>query len=245
MNVLSILFNKKPITVNTELAEKIGLNESIIVQQLNYWLEHNKETRNNYRDGYYWTYNTYEEWQKQFPFWSVSTIKRTFIKLEKDGWVVSGNYNKLKIDRTKWYRLNYEKLETLDNPPKCQIDTMDGSLCADATVQYDPTITRDYTENTTETNLYVIEHDDPFIDFYLRAYEFYFNKEHMRVSKENLIYIQRTIEIFHDRDIELDEWQEKVVEHLENLPDSNNGSIVAFLKASFRYFEIDPERAIG
>lgn len=149
---MGILFNKKPLTINVELAEKIGLNESIIVQQIQYWTEHNKEIRHNLREGYYWAYNTYEEWQKQFPFWSVSTIKRTFIKLEKEGWVISGNYNKLKIDRTKWYRLNYEKLETLDNSPKCQIDTMDGSHCADGTCQYDPTITRDYTENTTETS---------------------------------------------------------------------------------------------
>ena len=121
---------------------------------------------------------------------------------------------------------------------------MDGSLCADATVQYDPTITRDYTENTTETNLYVIEHDDPFIDFYLRAYEFYFNKEHMRVSKENLDYIYKAIAIFSEN-IPFDEWKDKVREHFETLPSTNNGSILAFFKASFRYFEIDPERAIG
>jgi len=98
--------------------------------------------------------------------------------------------------------------------------------------------------NETDS-LYIVPNNDVFIDFYLRAFKHYFNADHVRVSRENLIYIQRTIEIFHDRDIELDEWQEKVVEHLENLPDSNNGSIVAFLKASFRYFEIDPERAIG
>ena len=104
-----------------------------------------------------------------------------------------------------------------------------------------------YKESISEKEqpLYIVPNNDVFIDFYLRAFKHYFNADHVRVSRENLIYIQRTIEIFHDRDIELDEWQEKVVEHLENLPDSNNGSIVAFLKASFRYFEIDPERAIG
>jgi hypothetical protein len=32
--------------------------------------------------------------------------------------------------------------------------------------------------------------------------------------------------------------EEKVVEHFDNLPKKNNGNILAFLQASFRYFEV-------
>lgn len=98
--------------------------------------------------------------------------------------------------------------------------------------------------NLTDNNLlnkdslYVIKHDEPFIDFYLRAYEFYCGKEHMRVSKENLDYIYKAIAIFSEN-VPFDEWKDKVREHFETLPSTNNGSILAFFKASYRYFEID------
>lgn len=112
-----LLFDTYPLIVDPNLAAITGLNEAIILQQLHYWLEINSRDKRNCRDGFYWTYNTYEKWQKQFPFWSVRTIRRIISNLEKQGLVVAGNYNRLKIDRTKWYRLNYEKLESLSNSP--------------------------------------------------------------------------------------------------------------------------------
>jgi uncharacterized phage protein (TIGR02220 family) len=65
-------------------------------------------------EGRRWTYDTYKEWQKQFPFWSETTIKRSFLNLEKQGLLISGNWNALKMDKTKWYTINYEKLELLE-----------------------------------------------------------------------------------------------------------------------------------
>ena len=114
---MSILFNENPLTVNVELARKIGLNESIVLQQIQYWIKINEKAERNYHDGYYWTYNTYQEWQKQFPFWSLRTIRRIFTQLESNGFVVVENYNKLKIDRTKWYRIDYKALESAVNSP--------------------------------------------------------------------------------------------------------------------------------
>lgn len=110
-----LLFDKNPLVINTELAVKIGLNESVILQQIHYWIEINRESGKNFYDGYYWTFNSYAEWQKQFPFWSVRTIRRIISSLESLNLLVSENYNKYKIDRTKWYRINYEALEMPDN----------------------------------------------------------------------------------------------------------------------------------
>jgi len=87
---MGVLFNESPLTVNVELAKLIGLNESIVLQQIQYWLKINEKAGRNFRDGYYWTYNTFEEWQEQFPFWSLSTIKRIFAKLEKKNISSSG-----------------------------------------------------------------------------------------------------------------------------------------------------------
>ncbi len=148
-----LLLDSEPLVIIRELAIDIGLNESIVLQQIHYWLRINKKSKSNMRNGHYWVYNTYEEWQKEFPFWSVATIKRIITKLEREGWLISDNFNKLKIDRTKWYRINYEKLEPFENPPKYQNDPMDRSTCTDGLGQIDPTITRDYPENTSDTNI--------------------------------------------------------------------------------------------
>lgn len=84
-----------------------------------------KEAKQNYRDGYYWVYNSYSEWQKQFPWWCERTIKTIFSNLERKGLLVSANYNKLSMDRTKWYRINYDTFEAFVGKPSCKICTMD------------------------------------------------------------------------------------------------------------------------
>jgi DnaD/phage-associated family protein len=107
-----LLLDEEPLVILPSLAATIGLNESIVLQQLHYWLERST----NVHEGHTWVYNTYEEWQEQFPFWSESTIRRIITKLEKQGFIITGNFNRSKIDKTKWYRINYEKLAQLEQP---------------------------------------------------------------------------------------------------------------------------------
>lgn len=155
----SLLINEPPLQVLPTLAKRIGLNEAIITQQVHYWLLRSK----NKKDGHVWVYKTYVEWQEEFPFWSESTIKRAITSLEKQNVLIStSKYNKMPMDRTKWYTINYP---TLQGQPLGQNDTMLGSDCNDAQVnltqcsgQNDtkeqvnmtPPITIDYTENTSE-----------------------------------------------------------------------------------------------
>src|SRR5690625_5636932 len=58
----------------------------------------------NEAEGHKWVYNSYDDWQKQFPFWSKPTIVRIFKRLKDADLIVTGNYNKRSYDRTKWYR---------------------------------------------------------------------------------------------------------------------------------------------
>lgn len=116
-----LLLDEQPLMVMPKLAAKIGLNEAIILQQIHYWNEINKKSNNNFRDGHYWTFNSIIQWREQFPFWSKNTIQRTITNLENLKLVITGNYNKLKIDRTKWYRIDYKVLETLETSPFTQI----------------------------------------------------------------------------------------------------------------------------
>ncbi|MCL6571725.1 MAG: DnaD domain protein [Bacillus sp. (in: Bacteria)] len=108
----SLLLNDKPLIILPSLAEKIGLNESIVLQQLHYWLMDSNHTH----DGHKWIYNTYSNWKDQFPFWSDKTIRRTITKLENMELIVTGNYNQLGIDKTKWYRIDYDLLSILTSP---------------------------------------------------------------------------------------------------------------------------------
>lgn len=108
-----------------KLAASIGLNEAIFLNQLHYWKQRSK----NERDGYTWVYKTYVEWQGEFPFWSNATIRRTIKNLEKEDLLISSsNYNKMGIDKTKWYRINYKKL---DGIAIAQNEQMDCSNCTD------------------------------------------------------------------------------------------------------------------
>ncbi len=106
----ALLLDEKPLIVMPGLAKKIGLNESIFLQQLHYWLE--KST--NIQDGHRWVYNTAPKWQEQFPFWSVNTIRRIIKKLEEKELLIIDNFNALPIDKTNWYRINYEKVAELE-----------------------------------------------------------------------------------------------------------------------------------
>lgn len=108
-------------TFDVDLALAIGLNGAIVVAQILYWMDINQRDGKNLIDGRYWVYNTYEEWHIQFPFWSVRTIKTIFQSLEDLGLLRVGRFNKLNLDRTKWYTVDEEVVFRLCN--SCTMDS--------------------------------------------------------------------------------------------------------------------------
>lgn len=206
-----------------KLAKAIGLNEAIVLNQLHYWIEKNKRKNKNYYDGKYWVYNTYEQWRSNdFEWWSIDTIKRVFTKLEKSGLIISGNYNKMPMDRTKWYTIDYEKLEkAAENLEKSTIS----AICTDGKVQIAPSNNHRITENTYNSPSSMRESDfdleimqkvteltenDAIIDgiqYYLDTYRRYMNKRHPNVSKPAIKDIIHNIET-----ILQDEWDDVVNE---------------------------------
>lgn len=139
-----LLIDDYPIQVLPALANEIGLNEAIILQQIHYWLN---KTNHNY-DGKRWIYNSYPKWIEQFPFWSESTIKRTITSLEKQNLLHIGNYNKAGFDRTKWYSINYIVLNELMTRPSGQNDPTKRSKWSDEEVN----LNRPIPETTPETS---------------------------------------------------------------------------------------------
>ena len=106
-----LIINERPLLIPPTLATKIGLNEAIVLQQVHFWLS----VSDHEKDGRKWVFNTYDDWQKQFPFWSKPTIVRIFKSLKDANLIITGNYNKMVIDRTIWYSINYEALSILSN----------------------------------------------------------------------------------------------------------------------------------
>ncbi len=107
------LFNNHPVVIDRHLAAVLGLNEAIVLQQVHYWLEMNRKRKRNYHKGRYWTYNTMKKWQKEFPFWSIETVKRTFKRLKDANLIITNNFIIYQMDRNLWYTINYEELEKL------------------------------------------------------------------------------------------------------------------------------------
>lgn len=106
-----LLIQEQPIKIPMKLAVRIGLKETIILQEIHYWLL----TSNLHKDGKRWVCHTYKEWQSHLPFLSESMIKRAIKSLEGKGLLLSKNYNRLKMDKTKWYTIDYEKLAELED----------------------------------------------------------------------------------------------------------------------------------
>lgn len=144
------LFDEHPILVDRELASVIGLNEAIVLQQLNYWL-HSKSAKQI--NGRLWVYNTYDNWRKDnFPFWSRNTIRRAFDSCIKRGLIITGNFNKAGFDKTKWYSIDIEKLDEVMGSACAQNGQTSEPKWADGSNQDGHTNTRDYPETTPENN---------------------------------------------------------------------------------------------
>lgn len=135
-----------PLLVMPQLARLLGINHAHMLQQIHYWIS---DKRAQSREGKRWHYETYEDWQKQFEWLSVRTIKRIAQDLEDSGLVISKQFNKHTGNMVKWYTINYEKLDELVEADhsanlslsKCQPDLTIVSTCADH-----------YTETTAETS---------------------------------------------------------------------------------------------
>lgn len=92
------------------LAVEIGLPESIMLMQIDFWI--NQTT--NERDGHYWTYQSARKMRREsFPFWSLDTINRTVHSLAEQHLILIEDYNLHGYDNTRWFAVNPEGIARL------------------------------------------------------------------------------------------------------------------------------------
>lgn len=156
MSIGKLLIDDQPLQVLPSLAEAIGLNEALILQQIHWLLLRSKKEFK----GKPWVFNTYEEWQeKHFRFFSISTIRRTINRLEELNLLISSTeFNQMKVDKTKWYTINYEVLDNLaiatvkNDSPSVQNEQSSCSNWADPSVQNEQTNNQENTQETPNNN---------------------------------------------------------------------------------------------
>lgn len=170
---MSLILNSRPLVVIPELAEAIGLNEAIIIQQIHYWCADGRSTVRH--DGINWVYNTYEQWQEQFPFFSDRTIRRALKSLQDQGLVFVEQLNKSRHDRTNFYSVNYGRIdevsEAVSNRPNWpHPQGQDGRISTETT-----------TETTTKINT------SSFDDECASAFETYWSAGMKKIGKKSAL----------------------------------------------------------
>lgn len=109
----NLLLDETPLIVLPSLAKKLGsVDKAVIVQQI-HWLS--KQARMGVEhDGHKWVWGTYDQWcEDYFTFWTPAALRKHINYLESIGVLVSEQLNKHNHDRTKYYRVDYRKLNDL------------------------------------------------------------------------------------------------------------------------------------
>lgn len=189
----SLLIAEPSRSFSPTLAARVGVNEAILLQQVHFWVvnvrqQRRKDAQQHFRDGHWWVWNNYQEWKdNNFPFWSVSTIRRIVESLcqkrDESGNVVDPAHGTgspllircqpLGFDRTFWYRVNEEhpalcpsvQSEQMPSVQPEQMDVTNLNTC----MSPGWTDASSYTENSTETstkNASVDQHAEAFADFW-------------------------------------------------------------------------------
>ena len=96
-----------------EIAKEYGVNCAVILNNIYFWIQKNEANGDHYHDGLYWTFNSVKAFNDLFPYLSEKQIRSALSKLEDDGIIKTGNYNKVAYDRTKWYAITQKGISIL------------------------------------------------------------------------------------------------------------------------------------
>lgn len=148
---------------NTEHAELYGINEAIMIRNFQYWIKKNKSNGKNLFEDKTWTYNSVNAFTELFPFWSSNQINRILNSLIKQEVLITGNFNKMKYDRTKWYAFVMEnefvetKKSICSNEKKHLSETTNASIGTNETIPNTKTTnTKTQIENTNYKDVIAI-----------------------------------------------------------------------------------------
>lgn len=107
-----IVAGDRACVIQPKVAKLLGRSVAHILQHIHYTLQNPRLGK--MVAGEKWIYNTYDCWQEELQIYSLSTVRRAINKLEQMGILVSNFLSPKHSDRTKWYRIDYSKLDLLE-----------------------------------------------------------------------------------------------------------------------------------
>lgn len=112
-----LLISEPPLQVLPTLASTIGFHESIVLQQIHYWLK--LPFSRHLINGNFWVRYTPEFWERQFPFWDQKLIRRIIKNLERRE--VLAFHQTRDSGKAKYYTINYQNLSKLISSSKLRL----------------------------------------------------------------------------------------------------------------------------
>jgi hypothetical protein len=92
-------------THNFEVADAVefGLPAAVLIQNLRFWIQHNKANGKHEHGGRTWTYNSAKAFAQLFPYLSPDQVKRVIKKLVDDGVIITRALSDNAWNRVNWY----------------------------------------------------------------------------------------------------------------------------------------------
>ena len=88
------------------VALEVGVEAALLLEDIYYWVNHNREREHNFNDGCYWTVNSYQDFMNRFPCFNIGKIKRLLARLRTAGFIEARQFrNYDPRDRSLWYRI--------------------------------------------------------------------------------------------------------------------------------------------
>lgn len=90
---------------NVAVAADVGVNAAIVLENIHYWIEHNKKKGRNKKEGRFWMYSTNADMAENFEYLSAKQTRTAIEKLIDAEYLLTGCFNKHGYDRTRWFAL--------------------------------------------------------------------------------------------------------------------------------------------
>lgn len=121
MSRVFVLNEPRSPRLSPTLAVEIGLNESILLLQLEYWID----VSGHERQGQMWTYQSLSDLKREFPFWGKETINRAIKSLQEQRLIhVTRKHNRRAADNTRWFSIDTTGCNTLTSIRMLRVKTL-------------------------------------------------------------------------------------------------------------------------
>lgn len=105
-----LLIHEYPLVLLPSLACKVGVNEALLLQQIQTLANHSGRRAG---DGRLWIPLSFSELLDMFPFWNEQDIRKIIARLEESGILLSHIEESKDIigGKRKWYAIDYAAIE--------------------------------------------------------------------------------------------------------------------------------------